>query len=76
MYSVVMKQENRSKEMKMKKISIKRNLWGNLNGYIGGRRVVEFGLDKQAAVAWFEGKIQEEIAIFKFNAARELSKLW
>ena len=31
----------------MRKIKVIRNIWGNLNGYIGSRRVREFGIAYQ-----------------------------
>lgn len=32
---------------------IKQNIWGNWNGYLGGRKVAVFGTDEIAAGYWF-----------------------
>jgi hypothetical protein len=37
------------------KRSIKRNIWGNTNGYVGGRRFWEFGTDETSAQFWVDG---------------------
>lgn len=31
---------------------IKQNVWGNWNGYVGRRRVIQFGTDDIAAAYW------------------------
>lgn len=34
---------------------IRENIYGNVNGYIGGRKVREFGTDMDAANDWLNG---------------------
>lgn len=36
----------------LKKRRIKRNIWGNWNGYEGNRRSEDFGLDEWKALEW------------------------
>lgn len=39
--------------MKKPKVRIHQNIWGNWNGYIGTRKVAEFGTDKHRANQWY-----------------------
>jgi len=36
----------------MKTYRIKQNIYGNWNGYVGNRKVEDFGLDEVRALAW------------------------
>ena len=54
-----MKTEITTKGTKMK-IKIQRNQWGNINAYIGGKKVKEFGLDINEARNWLFDIHQEE----------------
>lgn len=38
------------------------NKWGNWNGYVGTRRVIEFGLDWRAAEEWLANPEQHAAA--------------
>lgn len=38
------------------KRKIKTTAWGNINGYEGGRKVVEFGNDEKDALLWLAHK--------------------
>lgn len=42
------------------KFKVVRNQWDNLNGYVSGRKVVEFGTDRQAAREWLMCRQDEE----------------
>lgn len=42
------------------KRTIKRNVWGNVNGYVSGRRFWEFGQDEKTAEFWLKGATLEE----------------
>lgn len=46
----------------MKTRRVKRNQWGNWNGYEGTRRVVEFGPDDVRAGYWLETGIDDRYA--------------
>lgn len=37
------------------KRSIRRNVWGNTNGYVSGKLFWEFGTDETTAQHWVEG---------------------
>lgn len=37
------------------KRSIRRNVWGNVNGYVSGRHFWEFGCDMRSAEYWQAG---------------------
>lgn len=42
-------------DKKAPKRRIKKNVWGNTNGYEGSRKVYDFGTDEQAAQIWVDG---------------------
>ncbi|QIG66019.1 hypothetical protein phiOC_p377 [Ochrobactrum phage vB_OspM_OC] len=39
---------------------IKRNVWGNTNGYVGNKLFWEFGTDEKSAQFWVEGNSLED----------------
>jgi hypothetical protein len=39
---------------------IRQNIWGNWNGYVGTRKVREFGTDEREAAAWLEKQAKYE----------------
>jgi hypothetical protein len=44
-----------------KKVKIHQNVWDNWNGYVGNKKVIEFGLDEYKAREWLnENKIQNK----------------
>ena len=48
--------------MKRASFRVKRNAYGNLNGYLGNRKVQEFGLDGSKAKQWMLSVQAEELA--------------
>lgn len=47
---------------KQPKRKVKQNVWGNWNGYEGGRKVQEFGTDDVSAGYWLETGIVDSWA--------------
>lgn len=48
----------------------RRNIWGNVVGYEGGRRVEEFGCERYAdrwAMAWANGMSRNDAELFALN---------
>jgi len=43
------------------KARIKQNRWGNWNGYLGNRKVEDFGLDLVKAESWLTGRSELDI---------------
>lgn len=56
--------------MKRSVIAVRRNVWGNLNGYVGGRKLREFGLDEVAAREWI--RLQHETEIDSLRVSHQL----
>ena len=51
---------------------IRRNVYGNLNGYVGTTKVVEFGLDGERALNWLKKRQALEVAQLDVKHAEEL----
>ena len=43
------------------KRKIRQNIWANWNGYVGTRKVIEFGTDELAANIWIKGDVMLKI---------------
>jgi hypothetical protein len=43
------------------KARIHKNIWGNWNGYLGSRRVIEFGCDEHWALEWLGATISGRV---------------
>lgn len=47
------------------KRTVRTNVWGNINGYVSGRRFWEFGTDQMMASCWEAGSSLADASIYR-----------